>query len=206
MAGRFRIFLTPSGRKTDFDNQVFTMIRVTSGKFRGRSVDSPPRSKQIRPTTSLMRESIFNKFQMQLPGSRFLDLFAGSGIMTLEALSRDAAFALAIEMDPDQCKVIRKNFAHIGLTEAEVKVVPFDASVLMRKPCREEPFDFVFMDPPYGYKELPTLIQWCERNGWLKPNGAIIVEHGTRDPEIPGFARKLYGDTAISIKLLDDQE
>ncbi|WP_373531640.1 16S rRNA (guanine(966)-N(2))-methyltransferase RsmD [Vampirovibrio sp.] len=179
------------------------MIRVSSGKYRGRSVDSPPRSKQIRPTTSLMRESLFNKFQMQLPGCRFLDLFAGSGIMSLEALSRGAAFVLAIEMDTDQCRVIRKNFAHIGLTEAEVKVVPCDAQGLMKKQCRQEPFDFVFMDPPYGFKALPELVTLCYNNGWLKPGGVIIVEHGTRDPELVGFTRKLYGDTAISIKAFE---
>lgn len=177
------------------------MIRVTSGKFRGRSVDSPPRSKQIRPTTSLMRESIFNKFQMDLPGCRFLDLFAGSGIMALEALSRGADFVLAIEMDQEQCRVIRKNFAHIGLTEKEVKVVPYDAKALMQKSCREEAFDFIFMDPPYGFKDLPLLVALCRDNGWLKPEGILIVEHGSRDPELPGFTRKLYGDTAISIGL-----
>ncbi len=175
------------------------MIRVTSGKFRGRAVDSPPRSKQIRPTTSLMRESIFNKFQAELPGCRFLDLFAGSGIMSLEALSRNAAFVLAIEMDSDQCKVVRRNFAHIGLTEKEVKIVPYDAKALMQKKCREEAFDFIFMDPPYGFKELPLLVRLCQENGWLKPDGVMIVEHGTRDPELAGFSRKLYGDTAISI-------
>lgn len=177
------------------------MIRVTSGKYRGRSVDSPPRSKQIRPTTSLMRESIFNKFQMDLPGSRFLDLFAGSGIMALEALSRGADFVLAIEMDQDQCRVIRKNFAHIGLTEKDVKVVPYDARALMQKHCKEEPFDFIFMDPPYGFKDLPLLVVLCRENGWLKPDGVIIVEHGSRDAELPGFQRKLYGDTVISIFL-----
>lgn len=181
------------------------MIRVSSGKYRGRSVDSPPRSKQIRPTTSLMRESIFNKFQMSMPGCRFLDLFAGSGIMSLEALSRGADFVLAIESDSEQCRVIRKNFSHIGLTDKEVKIVPCDARGLMAKPCREEAFDFVFMDPPYGFKDLPLLVALCRENGWLKPDGVIIVEHGSRAPELIGFTRKCYGDTAISISNLQTE-
>ncbi|WP_303675032.1 16S rRNA (guanine(966)-N(2))-methyltransferase RsmD [Vampirovibrio chlorellavorus] len=180
------------------------MIRVTSGKYRGRSVDSPPRNKEIRPTTSLMRESIFNKLQMQLPGCRFLDLFAGSGIMGLEALSRGADFVLAIEQDSEQCRVIRKNYAHIGLSEKEVKVVPCDALGLMKKPCREAPFDFVFADPPYGFKALPELVEHCQRNGWLKPGGVMIVEHGSRDAELEGFIRKVYGDTAISIRKFEE--
>jgi 16S rRNA (guanine966-N2)-methyltransferase len=62
------------------------MIRVTSGKFRGRAIESPPRSRAVRPTTALLRESVFSRIQMQMEGARFLDLFSGSGIMGLEAI------------------------------------------------------------------------------------------------------------------------
>ncbi|MCE3234251.1 MAG: methyltransferase [Vampirovibrio sp.] len=182
------------------------MIRVTSGKFRGRGVDSPPRSREVRPTTSLMRESIFNKYQHHLPGCRFLDLFAGSGIMGLEALSREAAFVLAIEADTDQCRAIRKNYAAIGLSEAEAKIVPYDARKLMANACREEAFDIVFMDPPYAYKHLSSLVNDCIRNGWIKPNGIIVVEHGSRDPDLEGFVRKNYGDTSLSFRQLSEED
>lgn len=175
------------------------MIRVTSGQYRGRGVDSPPRSKEIRPTTSLMRESIFNQLQWVMPGSRFLDLFAGSGIMGLEALSRGADFVLAIEQDAEQCRVIRKNYQAIGLTPAQVKIVPCDVVTLLQKACREAPFDCIFMDPPYGFKHLEALIDNAKQNGWLKPNGWIVVEHGSREPALAGFQRKVYGDSVLSI-------
>ena len=182
------------------------MIRVTSGKFRGRSVESPPRSKEIRPTTALMRESIFSRFQFQLPGSRFLDLFAGSGIMGLEALSRGADFVLAIEADAEQCKIMRKNFNAIGINETQLKVSANDVPRLLNSPCRKENFDFVFMDPPYGFHDLSQLVAHCIQNGWVKPNGVLIVEHGIRDEDLPGFTRKNYGDTSISTLCLTEEE
>jgi 16S rRNA (guanine966-N2)-methyltransferase len=181
------------------------MIKVTSGKYRGRGVESPPRSKEIRPTTSLIRESIFNKFQYKIPGCRFLDLFAGSGIMGLEALSRGASFVLAVEGDEVQCRAIRRDYATIGIAETEAKIITYDVKRLLTNPCREEAFDMVFMDPPYGYRNLPKLVEACLQNGWLKPNGIFVVEHGNRDPDLPDFIRKNYGDTSISIRQLIEE-
>ena len=180
------------------------MIRVTGGKFRGRNVDSPPKHKQVRPTTGMMRESLFSRFQFDLPDARFLDLFAGSGIMSLEALSRGAAFVLAVESDEDQCRTMRKNFEKIGITEAEIKVSTNDVKRLLGQVCRKEAFDFVFLDPPYGFKELPALVTQCMQNGWVKPDGVIIVEHGYRDPDLEGFTRKNYGESSVSIRLMGD--
>lgn len=180
------------------------MIKVTSGKFRGRGVDSPPRSRDVRPTTAVMRESIFNKFQHHVPECRFLDLFAGSGIMALEALSRGASFALAVDLSTEQCRTMRMNYATIGLTEAEAKVVPYDAKSLTAMPCREEAFDIIFIDPPYGFKHLVTVVNNCIQNGWVKPDGLLIVEHGSRDPDLEGFTRKDHGDTSLSYRILTD--
>jgi 16S rRNA (guanine966-N2)-methyltransferase len=177
------------------------MIKIISGKYRGRSVESPPRSKAIRPTTALMRESIFNKFQMALPGCRFLDLFAGSGIMGLEALSRGAEFVLAVEGDSDQARAIRKSYATFGIPEAQGKVIAHDARQLLSRTCREAAFDFIFMEQPYGFKALPALVEASVNNGWLNPGGVLIVEHGSRDDDLDGFTRKNYGDTSISIRL-----
>jgi 16S rRNA (guanine966-N2)-methyltransferase len=146
-----------------------------------------------------MRESIFSRFQFDLPGCRFLDLFAGSGIMGLEALSRGASFVLAIEAKPEQCRVMQRNFDAIGISDDELKVSTNDVLRLLATPCRKDPFDFVFLDPPYGFKELSNLVHQCIENGWLKPDGVMIVEHGIRDPDLEGFTRKDYGDTSISI-------
>lgn len=167
-------------------------------------MDSPPRSKDIRPTTAVMRESIFSRFQFDLPDSRFLDLFAGSGIMGLEALSRGAQFVLSVEADADQCKIMRRNFETIGISDEELKVANQDVLRLLANPCRKEAFDFIFMDPPYGFRDLTGLVDACINQGWVKPDGVLIVEHGIRDVDLPGFTRKNYGDTSISTLLLSD--
>lgn len=179
------------------------MIRVTGGKFKGRSVDSPPRNRPVRPTTGLIRESIFNRFQYHLPGCRFLDLFAGSGIMGLEALSRGADFVLAIESDPEQCRLIRKNYLTLGLSESDAKIIAHDVQAVLKRPCNEASFDLIFMDPPYGYVHLATTIQACIEQGWIHPEGVIIVEQGLRDPDLEGFTRKNYGDTSLLIRSFD---
>lgn len=179
------------------------MIRITSGKFRGRGIESPPRTKAIRPTTALIRESVFSRFPHRLADARFLDLFAGSGIMGLEALSRGASFVLAIEKEKRQCRKIQEAFEAFGLSSHEAKAIPIDAMALITKPCREEPFDWIFIDPPYGFEGLEALVTTCLQNQWAKPNGIVIVEHGSRDPNLPGFSRRDYGDSSISVRLLE---
>jgi 16S rRNA (guanine966-N2)-methyltransferase len=178
------------------------MLRITGGKFRGRSIESPPRSRNVRPTTALIRESVFSRLQQRIEGLRFLDLFAGSGIMGLEALSRGAAFVLSVEGDKRQCREIQDHLRAFGLAADQAKAVPVDVTLLLAKPCREEPFDVVFLDPPYGFAALPELPALCVSNGWIRPNGLIIVEHGLRDPDLPGFTRRNYGDSSISIQEL----
>ncbi len=176
------------------------MIRVSGGRLRGRQIESPPRAKDIRPTTAMIRESLFSRFQKVLPGCRFLDLFAGSGIMGIEALSRGAAFVLAVEADPQQARRIREQYTKLGLAEQEAKIIAHDATALLARPCREEGFDLVFLDPPYGFAKLEVLVRLLEEHGWLKPGASVIVEHGKRDADLPGFVRKDYGDTSVSVR------
>src|SRR5690606_21137258 len=129
----------------------------TGGKWRGRGIQSPPRGAEIRPTTSLMRESVFNRVQSMIDGGRFLDLFAGSGIMGLEALSRGAAFVLAVEKDPRQIRVLRQNAEALQADESQYRLMQRDAVALAGKKNPDAPFDIVFADPPYGRVDLPAL-------------------------------------------------
>lgn len=178
------------------------MIRITGGKFRGRSVESPPRSKEIRPTTALIRESVFSSLQQKIPGCRFLDLFSGSGIMGIEAISWGADFVLAVEGDARECQMIRKSYAALGVSQTQGKIIPHEVMALIAKPCREEGFDIVFMDPPYGFARLGELVELVIANGWVNPDGVVMVEHGNRDPDLPGFTRKNFGDTSVSTRTL----
>lgn len=119
--------------------------------------------------------------------------------MGIEAVSRGAAFVLAVELHQEQCRMIRKNYAKLGVPESQGKVIHFDVEKLLSRPCQEEAFDVIFLDPPYGMEKLSQLVQQAISNGWLKPQGTIMIEHGSREPELPGFTRKIYGDSALSI-------
>lgn len=176
------------------------MIRISQGKYKGQGVPSPP-GKSIRPTTSLIRESIFNRFQFQMKGARFLDLFAGSGIMGLEALSRMADFVLLVERDARQCKLLRRHFATLDISAEAIKIIHYCARDLVAKPCQQEPFDMIFLDPPYGFPHLSEMIKQIEAHGWLTPDGALIVEQSSREAPLEGFdSIKNFGDTDILIK------
>ncbi len=142
---------------------------------------------------------------MRLDGARFLDIFSGSGIMSLEALSRGCSFALAIESNVRQCREIQDNFRAFNLTPAQAKAIPMDARSLLKKACNDEPFDFIFLDPPYGFKDLDVLAEQCLSNGWIKPEGVILIEHSNRDPVLEGYIRKEYGDSALSIRDLANE-
>lgn len=174
------------------------MIRITGGRLRGRSVESPPRSKDIRPTTSLMRESIFNSLQARVSGARFLDIFAGSGIMGLEALSRGAVFVLAVEKDPRQAQAIRQAYEKMKITEEEGLVLAMDAEAFLSKTNRKAPFELCFLDPPYGFRRLEELISLLQTNGWMAEGGLILTEHGSREPDLPNATRKMFGDSSLS--------
>jgi 16S rRNA G966 N2-methylase RsmD len=88
-----------------------------------------------------------------------------------------------------------------GILEKEMKVIPYKVEELLAKTCREEAFDIIFMDPPYGLETLPELVRLCRENGWLKPGGVILIEHGIREADLEGFNRKNYGDSSLSISV-----
>lgn len=176
------------------------MIRISGGEFRGRQIESPKQSAAVRPTTSMMRESLFSSLQQVIPGCRFMDLFAGSGLMGIEALSRGAVFVLAVESHREHLKLIQNNYAKLGIEIEQAKAIQMDVLALMAKTNLHEPFDVVFLDPPYGFADLQTLVAHIEANGWLVEGGWLIVEHGAREPELQGFTRKQFGDSAMSIK------
>jgi 16S rRNA (guanine966-N2)-methyltransferase len=125
--------------------------------------------------------------------------------MGLEAISRGASFVLSIEGDKRQCREIQDHFRAFNLSPNEAKAVPVDVNTLLAKPCKEEPFDIVFIDPPYGFETLAQLPDLCIQNGWVRPNGILIVEHGIRDADIPNFSRRDYGDSSISVLVLDSE-
>ena len=177
------------------------MFRITGGKFRNRNVEKP-RNREIRPTTSLVRESVFNQLQAQIPGCRFLDCFAGTGMMGLEAISRGARFVLAVENNKTHWRIAQQNFETFGLAETDAKIACKNAIEVFSQPNKKEAFDVAYVDPPYGFAFMPQFVDALIENGWLTPTGIIMVEQGIRDPELDGFEHRVYGDTRLSVRRL----
>jgi 16S rRNA (guanine966-N2)-methyltransferase len=179
-------------------------VRVVGGTLRGRPL-STPKTDAIRPTTDRTREAVFNviahRYGDLLGGGRVLDLFAGTGALGLEALSRGASYGVFIEESAEGRGLIRTNVEAFGLS-GRTKIFRRDATRLGEAGTLQ-PFDIIFADPPYakglGEKALTAALE----GGWLKPGALCIVEESAATPFQPpaGFTledRRDYGDTSVA--------
>jgi 16S rRNA (guanine966-N2)-methyltransferase len=155
-------------------------LRIIGGTWRGRRLRFPP-AQDIRPTPDRVRETLFNWLAARVPGSGCLDLFAGSGALGLEALSRGAARLTFVECDPGAAAGIAARLDEWGAHGARVENV--DARrFLERRPA--EPFDIVFLDPPFASALLAETAGQLEQGGWLAPNALIYIEcPAAREPQ-----------------------
>ncbi len=155
---------------------------MIAGEWRGRRIQFPDAA-SLRPTPDRVRETLFNWLQAVVGAARCLDLFAGSGALGVEALSRGAASAVFVERDAQVAQALRATLATLGATRG--RVVERDVTAFLQGPA--EPFDLVFVDPPYaqgGQGELCTLL---ESRGWLATDAWIYLELAARDarPALP---------------------
>lgn len=148
-------------------------MRVITGKARGRRL-ATPENNDIRPTTDNVKESIFNIIQFDIEGRRVLDLFAGTGQLGIECLSRGAASAVFVDRRADAVKLIRENLKVTELTD-HARVVSGD-SLEYLKQLREQ-FDLIFLDPPYEAGLLEPAILRIAEIDILAPHGIIVAEH-----------------------------
>ncbi|TDD31755.1 16S rRNA (guanine(966)-N(2))-methyltransferase RsmD [Actinomadura sp. KC06] len=162
------------------------MTRVIAGSAGGRRLAVPP-GRDTRPTSDRAREGLFATVLAllgPLDGLRVADLYAGSGAVGLEALSRGAGHALLVESHPRAMKVIRQNAEALGLPG----VVPCADKVerVVRKPPPGEPYDLVFADPPYALADasVTVLLEDLRDNGWTAPDALIVVERAARGPAL----------------------
>ena len=158
-------------------------IRIIGGRWRGRKLHFPNVA-GLRPTPDRVRETLFNWLQFDIAGRRCLDLFAGSGALGLEALSRGAAEVLFVERDPEAAASIRDTLSELGGQGGLVD--SRDAFVFLARSAAR-PFDIVFLDPPYDEHWLPRLCAALESGGWLAPGARIYLEDGAGrgPPELP---------------------
>jgi 16S rRNA (guanine(966)-N(2))-methyltransferase RsmD len=154
-------------------------MRIISGKYRGRKLKSPP-SRQTRPTSDRLRETLFNILAPRIKGARFLDLCAGSGAVGIEALSRGAAYVTFVDQSRRMCDLIETNLEALGVAEAESEVVSAEVSEFLRRRAKRESaaFDIVFFDPPYVADYAAVLAYAGAHAAQLfAKDGLMIVEH-----------------------------
>ncbi len=179
------------------------MTRIVAGEFGGRQIKTPP-GDGTRPTTDRVREAMFSSLQSELSGFdglRVLDLFAGSGALGLEALSRGAVAADFVESDSRVAGVIKRNIADLGAANATVLRTTVERFVRVPPP---EPYDLIFLDPPYalGTDEVAALVAALTVPAWRTADSVIVVERSSRDPfswpdGVLGLRDKAYGETTL---------
>ena len=148
-------------------------VRIIGGVWRGRRVHFPDLP-DLRPTPDRVRETLFNWLQHSLSGTRCLDLFAGSGALGLEALSRGAAEVVFVEQFPAASRTLQELLVRLG-AEGKGRVMEMGAARFLRTPAK--PFDIVFLDPPFGKDALAEYIPMLDSGGWLKAGGLVYLEN-----------------------------
>lgn len=169
------------------------MTRVIAGRAGGRRLAVPP-GNGTRPTSDRAREGLFSTWQSllggPLAGERVLDLYAGSGAVGLEALSRGASHTLLVEADARAARTVRENVKNLGLPGAEVRAGKAEQIIGQGAPA--QPYDLVFLDPPYRVTDhdLREILLTLRTEHWLAPEALVTVERSTRGGEFqwpPGF-------------------
>lgn len=179
-------------------------MRIVAGKFRGRALAAPEHA-GLRPTSDRVRESVFNILAhgidaFGISGARVIDLFAGTGALGLEAMSRGAAYCLFVEQAPEARALIRQNVEAFGLT-GETRIFRRDATDL-GDASNIEPFSLAFLDPPYGTGLGDRALVSLLNGGWLTAGAVVVLEEraGTAVAIPPAFKAldtRTYGDTEI---------
>jgi 16S rRNA (guanine(966)-N(2))-methyltransferase RsmD len=186
---------------------IIPMVRVIAGAFKSRLLKTLE-GKLTRPTSDRLKETLFNLLQTQLKGRRFLDCFAGSGSIGIEALSRGASYAAFIESSPRASKVIRENLERLGLVLSRDYILLNQAVENGLKILQQagSKFDIVFLDPPYAAAEqYPKVLEKLQHYKILNDEAVVIAEHSkhlTLVSEAAGLTRVRelkQGDSVLSV-------
>jgi 16S rRNA (guanine966-N2)-methyltransferase len=157
-------------------------LRVIAGQWRGRRIPFVP-IPGLRPTPDRVRETLFNWLQREVVGARCLDLYAGTGALGFEALSRGALHSTLVERDPVAVRTLASVASQLGTTAA--RILRAEAMAYLATP--PERYDLVFLDPPFALGALTELCTLLESRGWLAPTAWVYLEQAARDapPELP---------------------
>jgi 16S rRNA (guanine966-N2)-methyltransferase len=153
-------------------------LRIIGGAWRGRKLRFPATA-GLRPTPDRVRETLFNWLAVEIPGARCLDLFAGSGALGLEALSRGASYCGFVDRQAENVQAIKDHLAVLGCNSAST--TRGDALSLLASGNPNTPYDLVFLDPPFGTALLNEACASLTTGGWLAERACIYAESGIRD-------------------------
>jgi 16S rRNA (guanine966-N2)-methyltransferase len=179
-------------------------VRVITGSAKGRPLKTV-KGREVRPTADRVKESLFNVIGARVIDARFLDLFAGSGNVGIEALSRGAAAATFVDLQTAHLKIVEENLRYTNLID-RAELLRRDArAALVDLGKRGRTYDLIFVDPPYGQDLCPAALTGIVANGVLADDGWVICEHHGKDPMPPAvgslirFRELSFGETAISL-------
>lgn len=164
--------------------RVANQLRVIGGRYRGRRLVFPD-APGLRPTSDRVRETLFNWLAPRIEGARCLDLYAGSGALGIEALSRGARSVVFVEREPAVARALAANLALLGAADA-ARIETREALTFLDGPA--QPCDVVFLDPPFGLDLLAPTCARLAAGGWLAPDARIYLESGLRDGAAGGAA------------------
>jgi len=174
-------------------------MRIIAGERKGHKIYAP-KGRDTRPTSDRVRENVFNIVAPWVEGARVLDLYAGSGAMGLEALSRGAASVVFVDSDADAVRAIERNLQKLWLTRATVLRIDATTS-LAQEAAAGRKYDLVLADPPYAMTDYDTLARYLPRV--LADDGLLVLESASRtEPEIAALAvrtSRKYGSTRVTV-------
>ena len=182
-------------------------MRVITGKARGVQLKTPE-GMNTRPTTDRVKEALFSIIHFDIPGASVLDLFAGTGQLGIEALSRGASDAVFVDVLEDSCKLVKENLKRTKLQE-HAQVVKAEYSQFLRS-CRRK-FGIIFLDPPYSEEFLEKSLNFITEIDILQSGGIIVTERPfgkTLSGEYPGYSRSKdykYGKVVLTIFRKEDE-
>lgn len=181
-------------------------MHIIAGERRGAQLFAP-KGMDTRPTQAKVKESLFNIIQAYVPEARVLDLFAGSGNLALEALSRGAQSAVMVDMDREAASCIRCNVEKLRFTEhTQLYKCDWHQAISQMRAAGEKPFDLVFLDPPYRMTELNEMCAALADGGLLAQDCMLVLEHrtgefGRPDVRFEEWKERTYADTQIHFYL-----
>ena len=181
-------------------------MRITGGVARGLRLDVPS-GVRVRPTSDRVRSALFQILAQELPGSAVLDLYAGTGALGIEALSRGAARADFVERDPRLCGAIERNLEKAEFAD---RGHVYRALVEQALTFLEGPYHLVMLDPPYEMSGVGQIMEALARTGLLERDGLVVMEHSSRVAVAEEYGKlrrqdhRRYGDTALSVYRMEE--